>query len=276
MNRKYIKKKVYYFLEKTILKYSKRQRFVFTTLVLSGVLITTQLLPSSQIFSALFILIILTYLFGIWCLWEELKGIEFLTLLLPLVLYTGGIELFYFLLPLRWITRLPIAVFYAVGIYALLLTENIYNVAAIRTIALLRAARAVSLLFTLITIFFLLSTLFSFHLPSYLNFIVVVIIGCLAFLPSFWGERLTENIEKNVLVMSITLAFIIGEVAFILSFWPLKSSFEALYMTSLFYTLLSVGENKLKEMPIKKTIWEYIVLNLLALGMLFKTANWKI
>ena len=68
--------------------------------------------------------------------------------------FTAAIALFYFLLPVRWLTRVPVAVLYAVGMYALLLTENIYNVAADRTIALLRAAQSIGYLLTLLTYFY--------------------------------------------------------------------------------------------------------------------------
>ena len=64
---------------------------------------------------------------------------KFLTL--P-TLFTAAVGLFYFLLPVRWLTRLPVVILYSIGIYALLLTENIYNVAAERTIALFRAAHS--------------------------------------------------------------------------------------------------------------------------------------
>ena len=68
--------------------------------------------------------------------------------------FYGAVAFFYFLLPVRWLTRIPVVVLYAVGIYALLLTENIYNVAADRTIALLRAAHSVGYLLTLDNVFF--------------------------------------------------------------------------------------------------------------------------
>jgi len=276
MNIIYIKRKIDRILAGSILKLSKRQRFVISTFFLTISLITTQLLQSNKIFLAIGFLALLTAIFTIWCLWEEITGVEYFTLLIPTVLYTVAVGLFYYLLPHRWITRLPIAFLYTVGIYALLLTQNIYNVAAIRTIALLRAARAVNLLFSLITFFLLLNTLFSFHLSSIINFFIVLGISYLMFLTSFWGEKLTPDIEKNILIISQSLALLIAEIALVLSFWPLKVTFEALYLSTICYTFLGIGQHKIKEMPFKKVIWEYIILNILSLIMLIKTANWKI
>jgi hypothetical protein len=91
---------------------------------------------------------------------EGIDGIEWLTVLTLPPLYTAGVGLFYFLLPVRWLTRLPVAMAYGLGMYVLLLTENIFSVASIRTIQLLRAAQAVGFLLTLVTGFFL-----YFYLP---------------------------------------------------------------------------------------------------------------
>lgn len=276
MMRHPLKRKINRLFTNTLLKLSKRQRLVTSTLLLTIGLITSQLLPSNKSFFAITLVAFLTLIFTIWCLWEDLGGVEYITLLTPPVLYTLGLGLFYFLLPLRWVTRLPIAALFAVGIYALLLTENIYNVAAIRTIALLRAARAVSLLFSLITFFFLQNTLFSFHFPAFINFLFVGGIAFLIFLPSFWGERLTPIIERDILIISSSFSLIIAEIALILSFWPEKATFESLYLVSICYTLIGIGQNRLKEMPIRKTIWEYLILNILALIMLIKTSTWEI
>src|SRR4030042_1211151 len=57
--------------------------------------------------------------------------------------------------------RFPFLVFYGLGIYALFLTTNIYTVAAIRSIALLRAARGVGFVLTLTTAFLLFDALLS-------------------------------------------------------------------------------------------------------------------
>lgn len=276
MTLKRFKRKIDKILGNSILKLSKRPRFVITTILLTGGLILTQLLPMSQSFVAVFLLGCLSLFLTLWCLWEELDNIEYLTLLILPVLYTVGVCLFYYLLPLRWITRMPVGILYAIGIYAILLTENIFNVAAIRTIALLRAAKAVSLLFSLITAFFLFNTLFSFHLNSLQNSVTALLITFIITLSNFWAEKLTPNLEKNIILYSLSASLIVMEIAFVLSFWPIKGTFESLYIVSILYTIMSIIENKLKEMPLHKSMWEYLFLNILAIVMLIKMSNWQI
>ena len=76
-----------------------------------------------------------------------------------------GVALFYFLLPVRWLTRLPVLAIFGISMYLLFLTQNIYNIAAIRTIQLLRAAHAVGFLFTIVSAFLIYNVIFALHLP---------------------------------------------------------------------------------------------------------------
>lgn len=276
MTAKRIKRKIDKILASSVLKVQKRPRFVISTFFLVFSLTLTQFVPSSQSFSAVLILSLESLILSLWCLWEELGGIEYFTLLSPPVLFTASVGFFYYLLPLRWITRVPVGLLYAVGMYAHFLTENIFNVAAIRTIALLRAARTVSLLFSLVTSFFLLNTIFSFHLAFYQNFLLVFILSFCVITPSYWNEKLTNNLDKNILISSLISSLLVAEISLILSFWPVKATFESLYLISVYYTVISIVDTKLREMPIGKTIWEYVILNILALFMLIRTAVWQI
>ena len=87
----------------------------------------------------------------VWCLHEGLgRNMTLLSLILPFA-FTVGVGLFWFLLPASIFTRIPVLFLYAFGIYSLALTMNIYTVSATRTIALLRAARGVGFVLTLVT-----------------------------------------------------------------------------------------------------------------------------
>jgi hypothetical protein len=127
---------------------TKRQRFIISSIVLSLGFFGVQFLAERYRFLSIFILGVFCLLLFIWSLREGLgKNMTLLVLVLPLY-YTVGVGLFWFLLPTNIYTRIPILIFYGLGVYALLLTSNIYTVAAIRTIALLRAARGVGFVFT--------------------------------------------------------------------------------------------------------------------------------
>ncbi len=139
---------------------SKRQRFVITSLLLTIGFTVIQFLDQKYKFVGIASLSLLTLPLFYWSLYEGL-GFNFtlVSLVLPL-LFTVGVGFFWFLLPASIFTQIPILLFYGLTIYSLCLTQNIFTVAAIRTIALLRAARGVGFVLTLLVSFFLFNTIF--------------------------------------------------------------------------------------------------------------------
>ncbi|KKQ43633.1 MAG: hypothetical protein US62_C0045G0005 [Candidatus Woesebacteria bacterium GW2011_GWA1_37_8] len=129
--------------------FSKRKRFVIASVLLSIGFLGIQALPEAFRFISIGILGIFTLIFFILSLWEGLsRDLTLLTLILPFF-YTVAIGFFWFLLPSSIFAKFPVIILYGIGIYALNLTMNIYTVSAIRTIALLRAARGVGFVLTL-------------------------------------------------------------------------------------------------------------------------------
>ncbi len=126
---------------------SKRQEFIIVIFILVLVLIATQLVSIEQRTGVVLLLGFLSFFFSLLVLRENLQGVEFLTLTILPTMFTVAVAFFYFLLPVRWLTRVPTAFLYSLGMYAILLTENIYNVAAERSIQLLRAAHSVGFFF---------------------------------------------------------------------------------------------------------------------------------
>src|SRR3990167_2311811 len=173
-------------------KVTKRQRFILMSVFLTVILVTTQVVPQSLRLEAIGFLTVTTVFFAVFALWGELSGIKYFLLLLLPVYFVVGSSLFYFLLPVRWLTRLPFAFLFVISIYLFFLISNIYNVAAIRTIGLLRAAHAVGLLFSLVSIFFLANVLFSLHLPFYLVSGGSILITLPIYLVGLWSYELED------------------------------------------------------------------------------------
>lgn len=253
---------------------TKRQKFVLVTIFLTTGLIFTQLLKSDSRFLIIGTLAFATYFLSAWVLREDLSRADWFTLLALPTMYTLAVGLFYFLLPARWMTRLPVAFLYALGVYALLLTENIYNVAAIRTIQLLRAAHAVGFLLTLITAFLLFQTFLSFHLPFWLNFLGVFLITAPLILQALWAVNLEEGISVPVAIYSLFFSLMIAEAALVFSFWPINLSLWALFLVATIYALLGVGQQYLKGRLFKRSAIEFFLVPTLVLLILLFSAKW--
>lgn len=254
--------------------FSKRQIFISSTLLLTLGLIGTQLLPTAFRYPSVLVLGIFSFLLSAFCLRDDLSKNEWLTLLTLPTLFTLGVSYFYFLLPVRWITRLPVAVFYALGYYGILLTENIFNVSAGRTIQLIRAAQTVGFYFTLITCFLFLDLLFSLHFPFFINFVLVFMALTLLFVQYFWSVLLTDKVEKTVWIYASTLAFVAAQIAIAVSFWPVKTLTSSLFLTSIFYAFLGIGGYELQERLFKRVALEFITVPIFVFILMFLTTSW--
>jgi hypothetical protein len=172
------------------------------------------------------------------------------------------------------LTRLPTAILFAVGIYAILLVENIYNVAAVRTIQLLRAAYSVGFLLTLLTAFLFFATVVSFRLPSYFNFLIIFLISFPLILQALWPMKLTSRITFQVWLYSFIISFILAQLALVLSFWPIQTISEALFLTTVFYALVGMSQQHLLERLFERTVTEFMTVLTIVFLIIFATTHW--
>lgn len=266
-------KKLKKFLKKK-LNLSKREKFGLAVGFLTIVFLSIQLVSSFWRYPLVGILLILTYLFCAWGFEEDLAGIEWLMLFILPVAYVASLSLFYFLLPQRFLTRLPVALLFALGVYAILLVENIYNVAAERTIQLLRAAHAVGLLLTLFTNFLFLVLFFALHLPFYGNTLLIFLISFPLILQALWSMRLEEKMTAELWLFTLILSLSLAELALVFSFWPVPTIIEALFLTTVFYSLVSIVQQHFMERLFKRALWEFLAVSLIVFLFVIFTAKW--
>jgi len=222
---------------------SKRKRFIISSLILaSGLLVIANLSDLTARYLGIIILSFLALSLTIWSLREGLDNVEWFMIPALPFLYTLAVALFYFLLPPSPLMLIIVVIGFVFGIYILLLTENIFSVASIRTIALLRAASSVAFLLTLITSFFLFDVVFSFKLASWLNGILVFLTSLILFTQSLWSVKLEKKMESKIIFFSLLLSFILGKFAFAISFWPVGISLASLFLTAIFYVLLGFSQ----------------------------------
>jgi hypothetical protein len=254
---------------------SKRQLFVLITLLLTAGLIITQIVPADLRYPCVIIFSAAAYVLTAFGLREDLRGIEWLTLLTLPTLFTAAVLLYYFLLPGRWLTRLPVTALFAVGMYALLLTENIYNVAAERSIALLRAAHSVGFLLTLITYFLLVSTIFAFRMAPGFTALSVFVVTFFLVVQGLWSVVLESGLGKRVVGISISLAVLLAELAWIFGFWPVSQALIVLFLTTVLYCTVGMAQQYLGDKLYKKTVVEFGVVAAIVLVIVLVATRWR-
>jgi len=242
---------------------NKRSKMVLTSVLLTLGLWGTQLVDVESRYQAIGLLAGVSYGLSAWALFEDLKGLEWFTVLILPVMYSVAVALFYFLLPERILSRIIIMGLFSIGMYALLLTENIFNVAAIRTIQLLRAAQAVGFLLTLLVAFFLWNTIFSFKLAGWWNGLFVLITGWPLVFQGLWSVNLEPNITKKLLNYSLVLSWSLAWLTVMVSFWQVTTAVASLFLVSGLYVGLGLTQHALSGRLFKETIKEYLGVGLI-------------
>jgi hypothetical protein len=217
-----------------------------------------QFLSDQNRFWAVLLLGLATFFLFFWSLYETLgKDMTLLTLVLPIV-FTLGVGTFWFLLPTSVYVRIPVIFFYGIGIYVMCLTMNIFTVSAIRTIALLRAARGVGFVVSLATSFLVFDAILSLKSELYILLPIVFLISFPLFLQGFWSVLLEKEYQKELFSLSLISSLVITEIALVLYFWPVTVVVGSLFLTVAFYMLLGLGQAKLEDKLFPVITREYI------------------
>lgn len=265
------KKKVKNFIGKNLI--SKRQRFIFSVVFLSlGLFIAEYLLGRSGIY-IIIALAVLTVILLYLSLRQDLKeNFTVQTFILPFM-YSLSIGLFYLLVPARFITRIGMTGLYALGLYSLFLSQNIFTVSSIRTIQLLASARTVSLVLSLLSYFFISNVVFSFHINIFITLALVFVFTFLMVMQAIWVYTLEKNPFAQVfwvLVLSICLV----EIALFLWLGPSSPTVSALFLTAIFYVLTGLTQVWFEKRLFRSVILEYFWLTVIAFLFLILFTNW--
>src|SRR3989344_6363090 len=231
---------------------NKRQKIIIASVILTFGLVSTQLVDFNLRF----------------------KFLKAAVLLILPTLFVLGLASFYFLLPVRWLTRLPVALIFGLSFYSLLLSQNVFNVAAIRTIPLFRAASTAAFLFTLITSFFLYNVIHAFNLAFYFNGLLVFLISFPLILQILWSIEMEDRISVSILAQSFILSLVLGELGLSLSFWPMQVTMRSLTLASAMYVLLGLITYELRNRLNRRVTWEYLGIGIAVLTVAFFTTSW--
>jgi hypothetical protein len=248
------RKKVRNFLARVL--FSKRQRFILAVVVLSVGLFVSEYILGKSAISIIFVLSLLTVVSLFLTLRKDLKdNFSPQVFILPFF-YSLAVGLFYLLVPTRMITRIGITSLYALGLYSLFLSENIFTVSSIRTIALLAGARTVSLVLTLLSFFFISNVVFSFHINVFITLLLVFAYSFLIVLHSIWTYALESNLLSEIFWV-LSLTFCLVEVAVFLWFRQGSPTVLALFLTAIFYVLIGLTQAWFEKRLFRGVILEY-------------------
>lgn len=249
------------------LNITKRQKIIITSTVitvalLSGLLSTKLVIDVTSRFQFIIGLGVLSYVLSFWALLPGLNKTKALTLLILPTFYTMAVASFYYVLPIRWFTKLPVALFFGLSFYLLLLAQNVFNIAAIRTIPLYRAATTASFVLTTFSALCLYSVIQALNLSFYWNGALIMLVSFPLILQLLWSTKMEDIVSPLIIAQSFILSLLIGEIALVLSFWPSSASVRsfaiASVLTSVMYVLVGITTHHLRERLGRREVWEYL------------------
>ncbi|MEX2007677.1 MAG: hypothetical protein WD992_02800 [Candidatus Levyibacteriota bacterium] len=252
---------------------NKRQIFIFAVFVLSLGLFVTQYLFGKSGIVAVFLLSVLTDFFVFWALQKDFKERFVPQVFILPFFYSLAFGLFYFLVPARFLTRIAVTLVYSFGLYSLFLSENIFTVSAIRTIALLSSARTVSFVITILSYFFLSNVVISLHLNIFYLLPLLFIFTFALALHSVWTYSLEIRLKEASLWAGL-LTICILEVGMVLWFWPSRPTVIALFLTGFFYSVIGLTQAWFDKRLFRNVILEYVWVAAIVFFVLVLFTSW--
>ncbi|MEI6690879.1 MAG: hypothetical protein WCL07_03975 [bacterium] len=248
--------------------FTKRRRFLLVSLALTVGLFVVQRFPVESRIYVFGIYGLISYLLCAWSLFRDLRGVSWVSNLILPTLYPVAVGLFYFLLPQYEVTKIMVAVIFLISMYALLLTSNIFAVASIRTIQLLRAARAVGFLLTVLTAAFLFHFIFSLRVGVLYIFGMSSLVTYPLFLFGIWSYTLGDKLLGRDLMRALVGTLVVVEVAVAISFWQIDVSLISIYLSMIVYVVLGILQHELEDRLFARTIQEYVGFGMLVFGII--------
>ncbi len=253
---------------------SKRQRFVIAVIILSLELFFSQHLLGKSGFFIVFFQAFFTVVLLFLSNYRDIKDNFTVYFFVLPFFYSLSFGLFYFLVPARFLSKIVLTTLYAVGLYSLFLSINIFTVASMRTIALLSSARTVSFIITLISYFFLTNVLFTFDFSAILTATLLFIYSFFFIGYSIW----TFTLDRQFLAQGLwvfCLSLCLFELAFVLWFWPASPTILAIFLTGLLYIIVGLSHVWFDKRLFRSVLWEYIWVAVIVSSILFLFTSWR-
>lgn len=255
---------------------SKRQKLVIATIFLTLCLLVSEIFSGVNHIFIGFILSIFTTVAIYVILRKDVKGSFFYPLFVLPFFYTLSVSIFYLLIPPRLLSIIVLTLFYAFGLYSLFLTQNIFAVSSVKTINLLRSARIVSFVITVLVHFLMVNIIFSLRLPVYVTPILIGLLGGLLNIQSLWVYVLEKAQLKELATYSLVIGLLLTQLSFVLAIWPIDASIYAIFLTGIFYTYSGLSHAWFEKRLFKGVLWEYIWVGFLSVFILLAFAKWGI
>jgi hypothetical protein len=224
------------------------------------------------------VLIVFCFWFGLGIIFNQSLYIRLMSIILPVGFFVG-FGLFSALLPQTVWFNLFTSIFFGLIAYVIFLVENVFLVSiGNRTPLLYRAAYTVGSMISLLMVFFLFDSLFSFKFIYWLNAILVLVISAIVFMYLFYSvtiELPDDGKEKSIKAYVLVPSLLMAQLGLVLSFWPVGIFKGSVYLVMVVYILSSLIQLDLRERLFKRSWLTFAWISVaVLLGMILAT-SWR-
>ncbi len=252
----------------------KRYRLVISALILTFFMLISTFFSFEAVYVFVPLLVVASYFLTFFCILEDIEHIGWFGFFFMPIAITISLYLVYFLFPGRWLTRIPFITLYAISIYAVLLTSNIFNVGVEKSLQLYRAAFSVNYFYQAFIAFLSMNFLMALQQNPFINMVGAGIITFLLAFHLLWTIRLKRYIEPEVLKYALVVSFILSQATLIISFVPLRQAISSLFIASLYYGLIGLIYHHLDSRLFKETVREYIIVLIFVASITLLSISW--
>ena len=253
----------------------KRIRIVVCTSIMTLTVLLSTFFPFSDYWWIFcIVLVLVSYITTYIAIFEGIDGVEWYMLFIVPIVLTIALYLFYPLLPVRWLTRLPFLLIYALSYYAILLTSNIFNIGVDKSLQLYRAAFSVNFLMQVFIIFLITQVTFTFKQNFILNGLIMATTVSVLALQLYWTVNPNYKLDKNLYMYSNSTAVMLFQLAVAISFIPFKTNVAALILTASYYSVAGILNHRLENTLYSNTIREYAFVIVFVFFIAVLTLTW--
>lgn len=268
-------------------KINTRTRIMITTSLLTFLFLLVQqydfrtIWPINLSFDPIkpFILSFVAYILCYWVLHFKVTGERYVTILLFPAISVFALSLLSEILIVGILSDfgqlglvLLSAIVFWVFVYITYLTVNVLNVSYLREIPLGQAGRASQFILTMIIAYISFFLVFSNDIFLVFRELFILFETFLLVYITLWTIKISK---RQRIIASLNIGVLISLLTFILSLWPINSTYIALVLILVFYVCLGIAL-EIREF-ISQFIWvEYVSLLVLIFVMLFLLAEWGI
>lgn len=254
----------------------KQLRYVIASFLGATCLFIAVGVPYTYSWLVLPVLCAISYILTWFALLEDIKRTEWYTLFILPVVWTACWYMSFYMLPMRFISKLVFTLTFPLIFYILISAMNIFNVGVEKNIQLQRAAQAANQFIVVLVFYLLTQILVSFNLHWTVLGILTGVFAWILGMQLFWTLDPSEELTSEVKSLSLFQGFAVGYLMILMSFAPfVLETPRPMIVTGTFYVLSGILSTYQDPILFRQRLREYFSILLLLVLAALLTLRWQ-